>query len=132
MEAHRHHPETGEVVLEDAGPSPDELAAKAAERAAKAESEAQVEIARIQASTAVDLAKIERSELSDEERIELEALREEVRALKSIVSPEPAEQPAPVIVEAPDNDDVPDDAPPVVDGSAEPRPKRKATGLGMW
>lgn len=132
MDAHRHHPETGEVILEDPGPSPEEAAAKAAERAAKADADAQVEIARVQGDTAIQLAKIERSELSEEERIELEALREEVSALKSIVSPEPPPAAEPVIVQASAEDETPADAPPEIDGSPEPKQRRKTSGLGMW
>lgn len=130
-EPHRHHPETGEVILEEPEP-PEDAQAKAMESAAKADAEAQVEIARVQADAAVQLAKIERSALDDEERIELEALREEVSALKSIVAPEPAPQPEPVVVAAPEENDIPADAPPEVEGSAEPKPHRSKAGLGMW
>ncbi len=131
MEPHRHHPETGEVILEDLPPAPEELAARAAESAAKADAAAQVEVARIEADAAVQLAKIERSALDDEERIELEALREEVRTLKAIAEPP---EPEPVVVQAPEpaEDDEPDDEPPIVEGSAEPKPHRQRVGVGRW
>jgi hypothetical protein len=133
MEAHRHHPETGEVILEVPDePSPDEVAARAAEAAAKADAEARVEVARIEADAAVQLAKVNRSTLEDEERVELEALRLEVAALREMNAPP---EPDPIVVEAPadpEPDDMPADAPPPIDGSPEPRESRKRVGLGMW
>jgi hypothetical protein len=132
VEQHRHDEDGNVVLIEDDTPSPEEIAARAAERAAEAQAAAEVEVARVQADAAVQLAKIERSALDDEERIELEALREEVAALKAMNAPP---EPDPVIVEAPDSgpaDDEPEDAPPPAEGSPEPSPGRKRVGLGMW
>jgi hypothetical protein len=135
MEPHRHDAETGEVVLiEDDTPSPEEVAARAAEHAAEADAGARVEVARIEAEAAVELAKVQRGALDDEERIELEALRLEVNTLRDIAVPP---EPEPVMIpaaEPADAEPAPDDmALPPAEGSPAPdEPARRKTGLGMW
>lgn len=134
MEPHRHHPDTGEVILEeDTEPTPEEAAAHAAEVAARADAEAQVEIARIQAEGAVELAKVERSALGEEERVELEALREENRTLRQLAAPP---EPEPLVVQAPEpaepTEEIADAEPPDVEGSPEPEHRSSKVGLGMW
>lgn len=132
MEAHRHHPETGEVILEVPDePTPAEAEARALAAAAEADAAARVEVARVEGETAVQLAKIERSALSDDERVELEALRVELAALREMNAPP---EPEPVVVQAAPADPVeePADALPEVEGSAEPVASKSKVGLGMW
>jgi hypothetical protein len=131
MDAHRHHPETGEVIIEEPE-DPAAVEARAITKSAEVDAKARVEIARVEADTAVELAKIERSALAEEERIELEALREEVRTLRDLVSPpEPEPIPVPVPTDVVE-DEVVEDAPPEVDGSPAPPAARKTIGLGAW
>lgn len=129
-EPHRHHPETGEVILEEAEP-PEDAEAKAMEHAAVAQAEADVERARIEADAAVELAKIDKASEATEEQNELEALRLENAALKAQLAPPPP--PEPVVVEAPaPAEEIPAGAPPEVEGSEPPKETHRRAGLGMW
>jgi cell division septum initiation protein DivIVA len=132
-EPHRHHPETGEVILEDPGPTPAETEARALEAAAKAEADASIERARIQADADVELAKIEHKDVETITDGELEALRAENETLKTqlaAMNPEPEVIPVPAPDPAPGPE--PDPAPPVTDPVPDEPKAPKRRGLGAW
>jgi hypothetical protein len=135
-EPHHHHPETGEVILEDQGPTPAEAEAHAMEAAARADAEASVERARIQAETEIELAKIEHKDVVTMTDGELEALRAENETLKTqlaAMNPEPEVIPVPASDPAPEPEPEPDDAPPVTEPEHdEPKTSHRRVGLGMW
>jgi hypothetical protein len=100
-------------------------------------SPAEVEIAKITADKEIKLAKIAAGTFKEEMESELESLRAELRGFKEGIDavapePEPVEQPAPVIIDAPDEpvDQLP---PPPEDTEEHHERKSKSNmSLGMW
>jgi hypothetical protein len=99
-------------------------------------SPAEVEIARINSAKEIKLAQIQAGTFRDELETELEALRAELRGFKEGIDavapePEPAEAPAPIIVDAPE-DNVDELPPPPEDTEEHHERKSKSLGIGMW
>lgn len=104
-----------------------------------------VRIAEIERDRDIALAKLSARQDKDwnETRIEVAGIEAEAEVEAAVAEAEVVgaaieagvvdSEPEPIVIDAPPPaDDAPDDAPPEVEGSAPPEPKRKAAGLGMW
>lgn len=132
MEDHRHHPETGQVIVAE----PAEVEPAAAEAEAVEEvAEAEVEIAKIEADRDVAIAKESTKQMAEMQNDELAELRAEVRALREVVDalkpaePEPPAEPVVVVQEPPA--EPPADVPPPAEVEEKPTPKKKS-GLSWF
>lgn len=96
--------------------------------------DADVKIAQVQARESRDMNEHFEAVAEIEAEAEVAAAVAEAEVIGAAIEAGIEPEPEPVIIDAPtaEVDDAPDDAPPEVEGSEPPAPKRKSIGLGAW